>query len=52
MEKLKTVREREKERDVEGVEMCHVCIRREKKSCAIKSSCVAAAAVGWKKKKN
>jgi DTW domain-containing protein YfiP len=49
MEKLKTVRERERERDVEGlgmrVETCQVCIKREKK---ILCSCAATA---WLKKK-
>ena len=50
MEKLKTVRERERERDVEGlsvrVETCHVCREREKK---ILCSCAVAA---WLKKIN
>ena len=44
MEKLKTVRQRERERDVEGlgvrVEMCHVCIEREKNLVQLCGCCL------------
>ena len=45
MEKLKTVRERERERDVEGlsvrVETCHVCRERKKNLVQLCGCCLA-----------
>ena len=53
VEKLKTMKEKERERDVEALrslEMCHVCIKREREKNLVLLYCAAAATAGWKKK--